>query len=322
MRWTGYLVLALVALLAALSAGRTALDQSYDGPGAGTVNQVVIIPPGDTARVAQTLAQAGVIDHPLIFQAASWWTRHDGPLRAGEYLFPAHSSLHQVLEILRHGAEIQHHATIPEGLTSQQIADIINQLPEAAGKIAPPPEGSVLPQTYDYVYGASRSAILARMQAAMRVERARLWPDRDPAIPLQTPQEAVILASIVQQETPLASEMPMIAAVYENRLRAGMRLQADPTVIFAASNGARSAGLGISRADLQNDSPYNTYMHQGLPPGPICAPGAAALAAVLHPADSDALYFVAMENGTHRSVFSHSLQQHLKNIKRFLDKGQ
>lgn len=321
MGWRSYLVLGLVLLLAALSAGRMAIHQAFDAAGHSHTDKIILIPLGSTARVAQTLEQAGIIDSGLLFQAASALTRHDGPLKAGEYLFPAQASLHQVLDILRKGAEVQHHATIPEGLTSRQIAHIIDTLPAATGHVARPAEGSVLPQTYDYVYGTSRAAILTRMQTAMKAELAQLWSARAPGLPLQTPEQALILASIVQQETPLDSDMPMVAAVYENRLRAGMKLQADPTVIFAASNGAQSAGLSISRADLALDSPYNTYMQKGLPPGPICAPGLAALKAVLHPADSDALYFVAMENGTHRSVFSHSLQEHRENIKRFLDQG-
>lgn len=321
MGWRSTLVIVLVTAIILLNAGEMAIHQIYRGPGAGDVSRIVIIPPGDTHQVGQTLAQAGVIEHTLAFRAAAWWTQHNGPLRAGEYLFPAHASLRQILGILRFGAEVQHHATIPEGLTSLQIANIINHLPETKGQIAPPAEGSLFPQTYDYVYNTPRAAILARMQAAMRVELATLWPGRDLAVPLQTPDQAIILASIVQQETPLASEMPMIAAVYENRLRMGMKLQADPTVIFAASRGAQSVGLNLTKADLQTDSPYNTYLYKGLPPGAICSPGAAALTAVLHPADSDALYFVAMDDGTHRSVFSHSLKQHQENIKRFLDKA-
>lgn len=322
MRRRGYLVLALLILLAVLGTGRMLAYRTYEAPGLTHTDKIVLIPPGATARVAQTLQTAGLIQSPFIFRAAAWWTRHDGPLRAGEYLFPAHASLNRVLYILRYGTEVEHHATVPEGLTSVQIAAILNQLPEATGQVMPPPEGSVLPQTYDYVYGTPRASILARMRAAMRSERALLWLNRDPNIPLKTPEQAVILASIVQQETPLISDMPMIAAVYENRLRLGMKLQADPTVIFAASQGAQSAGLSISRADLETTSPYNTYLYKGLPPGPICAPGINALKAVLHPAQSDALYFVAMQDGTHRSVFSHSLQQHLENIKRFLDKDQ
>lgn len=320
MRRLTLLVLALVALLACLGVAQIEARKAYNAPSDRSADKILVIAPGTTAQVAQALAQNDIINTPLLFRAAAWFTRHQAPLRTGEYLFPAHASLHQVLNILRFGAQVQHHATIPEGLTSAQIAAILNQLPEASGHIAPPAEGSVLPQTYDYVYGTKRAAILARMQAALQVNLNRLWQTRDPAIPLQTPAQALILASIVQQETPLVSDMPMIASVYENRLRAGMKLQADPTVIFAASNGAQSAGLSISRADLANPSPYNTYVYTGLPPGPICSPGLAAVQAVLHPADSDALYFVSMNDGSHRSVFSHSLQQHLENIKKFLDK--
>ncbi len=294
-----------------------AVHQSYDGPGAGLADATLVIPPGGDAEVAQTLTKAGVIEYPLIFRAAAWFTRSDGPLRAGEYLFPAHASLRRILDILRHGAEVQHQVTIPEGLTGQQIADIINALPVATGQVAPPPDGSVLPQTYDYVWGTARSVVLARAQDAMQALLAKKWAARDPSVPLDDPQQAVILASIVQQETPLNGDMPSIAAVYENRLKAGMKLQADPTVIFAATAGKQSGGTGITRADLQLNSPYNTYENEGLPPGPICSPGVAALDAVLHPAKSDALYFVAANDGTHRSVFSRLFKDQLSNIQRF-----
>ncbi len=186
-----------------------AVHQSYDGPGAGLAAATVVIPPGGSAEVAQTLAKAGVIEYPLVFRAASWFTRHDGTLQAGEYLFPAHASLRRILDILRHGAEVQHQATLPEGLTGQQIADIINALPVATGRVAPPPEGSVLPQTYDYVWGTARSAILARAQAALQAQLAKQWAGRAPGLPLASPQEAVILASIVQQETPLRLTCPL-----------------------------------------------------------------------------------------------------------------
>ncbi|MDE2390023.1 MAG: endolytic transglycosylase MltG [Rhodospirillales bacterium] len=314
MRWRGRIFLVLLALLALARAGRLAVEQTYDGPGAGKTNVTVVIPPGSSTGVAGTLATAGVIQFPLALRAAAWFTRKDGPLRAGEYLFPAHASLHQILNILRHGAEVQHQATIPEGLTGQQIATIIKALPVATGSIHPPANGSVLPQTYDYVWGASRAAILARAQAAMQALLAKDWAGRADGLPLASPRQAVILASIVQQETPLNGDMPLIAAVYENRLEAGMKLQADPTVIFAVSGGRQSGGMSITRADLALDSPYNTYVVNGLPPGPICSPGAAALAAVLHPAQTDALYFVAADNGTHQSVFAHSFKEQLKNI--------
>lgn len=296
-----------------------AVRESYDGPGAGLADTAVVIPPGGGGQVAQSLTKAGVIEYPAVFRAAAWLTRDEGPLRTGEYLFPAHASLRQVLGILRRGAEVQHQVTIPEGLTGGQVADIINALPVATGAVTPPANGSVLPQTYDYVWGTARSAILARMQNAMQTVLAKKWAARNPDVPLNDPRQAVILASIVQQETPLNGDMPFIAAVYENRLKKGMRLQADPTVIFAVTGGKQSGGTSITRADLQLDSPYNTYVHEGLPPGPICSPGEAALDAVLHPAKSDALYFVATDDGTHRSVFSHFFKNQLDNIHRFWD---
>lgn len=320
MRGRSTLVFALLALLAILGIAQMQASKIYNAPSARPVDKILVIAPGRTGQVAQTLEASAIIESAFIFKAATWLTRSEAPLRAGEYLFPAHASLHQVLNILRFGAEVQHHATIPEGLTSLQIAAILNQLPEAIGQVAPPAEGSVLPQTYDYVYGTKRAVILARMQIALKTTLSKLWLTRSPEIPLPSPQQVLILASIVQQETPLTSDMPMIAAVYENRLRMGMKLQADPTVIFAESQGAQSSGLSISRADLKNPSLYNTYVHEGLPPGPICSPGLAALQAVLHPAQSNALYFVSMDDGSHRSIFSSSLQQHLKNIKKFLDK--
>ena len=318
MRRRGRLFLILLVLLATARAGQLAVRQSYDGPGAGEADSTVVIPPGSVSQVGQRLAEARVIEYPLIFRAAAWATRGDGPLRAGEYLFPAHASLRQVLNILRHGAEVQHQVTIPEGLTGQQIANIINALPVATGHVAPPAEGSVLPQTYDYVWGTKRASILARMRVAMKALLAKQWAGRAANLPLSNPRQAVILASIVQQETPLETDMPKIAAVYENRLKAGMKLQADPTVIYAASGGRQSGGMSITKADLQLASPYNTYVHNGLPPGPICSPGAMALKAVLHPADSNALYFVATNDGTHRSIFTHVFKTQLDNIQRFL----
>lgn len=307
----------LLVLLTVLGAGRMAVRESYNGPGAGKTDTTLVIPPGGSAEVAQLLSKAGVIEYRLVFRAAAFLTKGDGPLRTGEYVFPAHASLRKILDILRHGAEVQHQATIPEGLTGAQIAAIINALPDTTGQIDPPAEGSVLPQTYNYVWGTKRSEILARAQTSMQSLLEQKWAARDKNLPLASAQDALVLASIVQQETPLAADMPFIAAVYENRLRVGMRLQADPTVIYAASKGKQSGGTGISKADLKLASPYNTYVNAGLPPGPICAPGEAALDAVLHPAKSNALYFVAANDGTHRSVFSHLFKDQLDNIERF-----
>ncbi|OYV37658.1 MAG: aminodeoxychorismate lyase [Acidocella sp. 20-61-6] len=289
-----------------------AAHHNFYDPGPLPATVAVVIPPGGSAEVAATLQKDGATSHPLLFRAAAWLTRKDGPLHAGEYLVPARASLADILHILRHGLPVQHQVTFPEGLTSAQIAKILNTTPAASGTVAPPPQGAVLPQTYDFVRGEPRQAILARAAKAMRQKLATAWAGRDTTVPLASAQQALILASIVQAESPEPAEFPEIAAVYENRLAKGMKLQADPTVIFASSAGETSGGVPISRTDLTNPSPYNTYAHSGLPPGPICAPGLAAITAVLHPAASKALYFVATGHGGH--VFSDSFQGQLKNI--------
>ncbi|NNM55971.1 endolytic transglycosylase MltG [Acidocella sp.] len=314
-RLRGRIILLLVTLLVLLRLGHMAVGQSFNGPGPLQTSADLVIPPGGIAATGAVLSRAGAIRHPLIFRIAVFLTRADGPLHAGEFFIPARSSLADILQILRHGAPVQHQVTIPEGLTGVEIAKIINAAPAASGSAAVPAEGSVLPQTYDFTLGTSRAAILARAQKAMRRSLAAAWAHRAPGLPLQSPQQALILASIVQSETPVAAELPEIAAVYENRLTLGMRLQADPTVIYAASGGQTSGGLAITRADLASPSPYNTYLHAGLPPGPICAPGLAAIQAVLHPAAMQALYFVATGNGGH--VFADNFKTQLRNIQTY-----
>jgi UPF0755 protein len=279
-----------------------------------------VVPPGGSAGAAVALLRAGAINNALVFRAAVWLTRGDGPVHAGEYFVPARASLAEILDILRHGAPVEHQVTIPEGLTGAQIAKIVNAAPAASGHIAPPAEGAVLPQTYDFTLGTNRAAILARAEAALAQNLATAWAGRDMTVPLNSPQDALTLASIIQQETPKPAELPEIAAVYENRLKAGMRLQADPTVIFAASGGRVSGGSPITRNDLANPSPYNTYTHYGLPPGPICAPGLAAINAVMHPATTKALYFVAKGDGGH--VFADDFKTQLRNIALYRDISQ
>lgn len=308
----GALVLWLCMLVLVLNLGRMVMTQTWGAPGDLAVSRDVVVPAGGTAEVARVLVADGVIESALVFRAAVWLTRDQGPVRAGEFLIPARSSLQQVLTILREGAPVEHQATIPEGLTGVQIARLLNALPDATGVVAAPVDGSVLPQTFAYTYGTARAAILKRAQAAMGVALKAAWAGRDKTILLASPDAAVVLASIVQEETPVAAELPKIAAVYENRLAQGMDLQADPTVIFAASGGAVASGLGITRADLENPSAFNTYVYSGLPPGAICSPGIAAIEAVLHPAASDDLYFVATGTGGH--VFSKDYKRHLANV--------
>ena len=226
--------------------------------------------------------------------------------------FPARGSLHGAVDILRHGRQVEHHLTIPEGLTAQEIASLINRAPALTGHVTPPAEGAILPNTYDYLWGTSRIALLDRAEHALTATMAALWPDRAPDLPLDTPAQAIILASIVERETAKPSERPMVAAVYINRLRAGMKLQADPTVIYGVTDGSGTLDRPLDHADLQAADPYNTYLNTGLPPGPIAAPGIASIKAVLHPAQTDALYFVADGTGGH--VFSHDYAQQVKNV--------
>jgi len=306
------LILILFALALIANLGNLAIHEAYRSPGPLQTTRAVVIPAAGTKAAAVTLKDDGAISDPLIFRAATWLTRKQGPIRAGEFEIPARASIWQILFILRFGAPVQHQVTIPEGLTGIQIARIVNAAAAAQGSVSPPPDGSILPQTYDYTLGTPRSRIITRASLALQTALNTAWPERDPAIPLSTPAQAVILASIVQEETPLPGELPKIAAVYENRLTLNMRLQADPTVIYAASQGAKASGLRITREDLANPSSYNTYINLGLPPGPICAPGIAAINAVLHPAHSSNLYFVATGSGGH--VFADTFQQQLANI--------
>ncbi len=312
MRYRGRLILLLWTLVITLNLAGMAVHETYGAPGDLAQAQSVVVPEGSTAEVARALQIDGIIESPFVFRAAAWFTRGQGPIRAGEFLIPARASLGQVLGILRFGAAVEHQATIPEGLTGAQIAKLINALPGAVGQVAVPTEGAVLPQTYAYLQGTKRAKILARAEAAMADAVRKAWDGRDRTISLTSPDQAVVLASIVQEETPVAAELPHVAAVYENRLAAGMDLQADPTVIYAASGGAVASGRGITKADLANPSAYNTYVYGGLPPGAICSPGIAAIEAVLHPAASDDLYFVATGSGGH--VFSKDYKTHLAHV--------
>ena len=277
------------------------------------------MPRGGTTQLAHLLADDGVISRPWLFRAAVFATANQGPLHAAEFQFPDHGSLQQVLAILRTARPVQHHLTIPEGLTAHQIAAILSHAEATTGDVPPIQEGTVLPQTYDYEYGAERAHLLARATAAMDKALAAAWADRAASLPLASPREAVILASIVERETSKPEERPHVAAVYLNRLRAGMRLQADPTVAYAASGGTGVLDHALTRSELDNANPFNTYRFTGLPPAPICSPGLDSIRAVLHPSDSGDLYFVADGSGGH--VFSRSYQAHDAAVARWRTQG-
>ena len=274
-----------------------------------------MIPKGSIGRVAAVLDRAGAIDDTVAFRVAAEITRGAGPLHAAELAIPPRASLRTVLRVLRTGRPVQHLLTIPEGWTAAEIARALAASDALSGPVPVPAEGAVLPQTYDYERGTSRTALLTRMEEAMRVTLERVWDERDPTLALGGPHALLVLASVVERETHLAAERPMVALVFLNRLRLGMRLQSDPTVAYEADGGLGPLARPLSRSDLAFANPYNTYLNAGLPPAPICAPGLASLLAVAHPATGDALYFVADGTGGH--AFATSLPEQNRNVARW-----
>ena len=272
------------------------------------------------SEIARTLDEAGVIRSALVFEIAARLTGAAPELKFGEYAFPSRSSMAEVMGKVRRGEIVRHMVTIPEGVTSAQAVAILMRHPVLTGVVAAPPEGALLPETYDVQRGDDRAAVLRRMTEARDKALARLWAARAPDLPVGTPEEAVILASVVEKETGVASERPRVAAVFVNRLRRGMRLESDPTVIYGVSGGvplvdAQGRRRGLRRSELDRVTGYNTYRIDGLPPTPICNPGLDALAAVLNPPQTGDLFFVADGSGGH--VFASSFEEHLRNVARW-----
>lgn len=236
-------------------------------------------------------------------------------LKAGEYEFAAGSSPAQIIAKIVRGEVVIHKLTIPEGWNSWQVrAQMLADLRLTGDLPAMIPEGSILPDTVHFTRGESRAQILTRMQKAQTELLAQLWPSRADNLPLQTPEAALILASLVEKETGQPDERALVAGVFINRLRLGMKLQSDPTVVYAIelARGGITLTQALTRADLQTDNAYNSYTREGLPPTAICNPGRKAIEAALHPATTDALYFVASGNGGHR--FATTLIEHEKNV--------
>jgi UPF0755 protein len=310
------LLIAVASLVAVGAAGfggwMLALDR-YHAPGPLTAARIVVVPRGTPATLAEALTEAGVIDGPMPFRIAVIATK--GALRAGEFSFPEHASLATTLSILRTGRVVQHRLTIPEGLTAAQIAQILDRAPALEGDTEVPGEGEVLPETYAYTLDTTRTALIERAETAMTTALAKIWAERDPTLPLTSPDQLVTLASIVERETSRPEERAHVAAVFLNRLKLGMKLQSDPTTAYAASGGMTTYDRGLTRADLDAPNPYNTYTTPALPPGPICSPGLAAMQATAHPQQSNDLYFVA--NGTGGHTFAQTIEDHTRNVARW-----
>lgn len=313
--------LLIIAALAALTGIGVAFSINYatryiDQPGPLTSEKIVFIAPGTGVRtMGEHLKSEQVIAQPYAFMAFTRLWGVTGRLKAGEYAFMPGVSLRNVIVKLVQGDVFARNVTIPEGLTSFEIAAIVNAAPVMSGSIAiPPSEGSIMPDTYAYIRNDDRAKLLDEAQRAMNDTLSDLWEKRAPGLPFTTPQEALVLASIVEKETRLAPERTRVAGVYINRLRKNMMLQSDPTVIYAITKGTSRIDRVLYQ-HLEVDSPYNTYRNTGLPPTPICAPGRASIEAVLNPEVNDYLFFVADGQGGH--IFAKTMAEQEVNVAKY-----
>jgi peptidoglycan lytic transglycosylase G len=310
---SGVLTVLLVIMLA-VAAVAGLLYHQFERPGPLNVSRVVAVPRGEgRIEIASRLENEGIISNRWTFIATylakKAFGKKTGELKAGEYEFKKHASMAEVLDILTQGRAILSKLTIPEGLTSLQIVERVRAEPDLAGEITEiPPEGTLLPDTYRFSKGIDRQEIIERMRAEMQRFLAVAWERRQPDLPIKTPEEAVVFASIVEKETGRADERDRVAGVFVNRMRKGMRLQSDPTVIYGIAGGQGALGRSLTRADLSQKTAHNTYQIDGLPPTPICNPGRSAIEATLNPATTGDLFFVADGTGGH--VFSQTLKGH------------
>jgi UPF0755 protein len=314
-------ILALGGLLALAALAVVWAAYSYAGPGPraenGEFTTVVLRRGAGSSEIAAELEEAGAVRSPTLFKIAARLTGAAPELKAGEYEFASGASMATVMDKIRRGQVVRHFVTVPEGRTSAQVAAILAASPVLEGPVTAPEEGTVLPETYDVHRGEQRAAVLKRMTDAQTRLRAELWAGRQAGLPVDSWEEAVNLASIVEKETGVASERPRVAAVFVNRLNRGMKLESDPTIIYGLSRGeplldAQGRRRGLRRSELQRPNPYSTYQIAGLPPTPIANPGRASIAAVLNPPKTDELFFVADGTGGH--VFAKTFPEHLANV--------
>jgi UPF0755 protein len=291
--------------------------QRFDARGPLAEDKIVNIPPRLGARdVGELLMREGVIDQPWVFFGGVFALKARGyEIKFGEYQFPKQASLHDAISILTDGKVVQHQISVPEGLTSDQILQRLLEADVLTGNVREVPrEGSLLPDSYKETRGAAREQLIKRMQDAQRRLVQEIWDHRMPGLPLRSPEELVTLASIIEKETGRNEERTRVAAVFVNRLKLKMKLQSDPTIIYGLAGGKGNLGHPITESEKKQPTPYNTYIVDGLPPGPICNPGRASLEAAANPARTKELYFVADGSGGH--IFSENYDQHQKNVER------
>lgn len=304
------LIVAGIVLLVTIGVAK----REFSAPGPLREEVIVVLPRGaalkDTSRL---LALHGAIGNEFLFRLGARYRREDRAIKYGEYRIPAGASMEEVLALLVKGETVEHKITVIEGVTSFQIVELLRASEILTGEIAEvPPEGSLAPDTYFVQRNQSRGDVLARMAEAQAAVLAQAWEKRAPGLPLASPDEVLVLASIVEKETGVAEERGRVASVFLNRLKRGMLLQSDPTVVYGVTGGKEPLGRGLRRSELDRATPYNTYVIAGLPPTPIATPGRDAIMAVVNPEETDFLYFVADGTGGH--VFASTLNQHNRNV--------
>src|SRR5271165_2852826 len=310
---SAFLTFALVGALLAIGAIAWLMMEGRH-PGPLTADKIVnIVREDDGGSIADQLERAGVIDSATWFTLLTMLDGEHSLLKRGEYEFKAGVSMNEIEALLASHKVVRHKITIPEGLTSDQIVQRLRDDDVLLGDVKETPrEGSLMPDTYYFERGDTRQSILTRMAKAQTRIVDEIWKGRTPDLPIKSPGEMVTLASIVEKETGKAEERPHVASVFVNRLQKHMRLESDPTIVYGLALGKGTLGRSITKADLNQSTPYNTYIIDGLPPGPICNPGKAALEAVANPSRSKELYFVADGTGGH--VFAETFDQHVKNV--------
>jgi UPF0755 protein len=312
----GNLMLTIVFLLTiAAGVGFVVGKQRFDLPGPLASEKVVNIPRGGIRDTAELLMREGVIDQPYLFIAGALLLKAREDLKYGEYQFTRNASLRDVVETIIEGKVVQHNFTMAEGLTSDQIVQRLIENEVLSGNIREiPREGTLLPETYRFTRGTTREQIIQRMQQAQRRSIQEIWDRRMADLPIKSPEQLVVLASIIEKETGKPEERTRVAAVFVNRLKQKMKLQSDPTIIYGLVGGKGSLGRPIMRSEIDQPTPYNTYVIDGLPPGPIANPGRASLEAAANPARTKEIFFVADGTGGH--AFADNYEQHQKNVAR------